>query len=273
MSAQREVCWKRSPVRTWAQFHRVVKRPGNELLGRLDEFGDTILVSGCQRSGTTALTHAISETEGSAHYVFGHDSELDGALLLAGCVARFTSGRHCFQTTYLNDRFAEYLFHESFRLIWVLREPRSVIYSMLHNWRRAALNRLYASCGNARLDALHHEASSMLDRWMGPSRLDKACASYVAKTEQVFVLHRELKGRMLVVDYDELVARPDFTLRHICKFADVPFDRKLADHLHGRSSRRGDRLTSWQASRVDDACTSVYRTALTMRPQWRLRDA
>jgi hypothetical protein len=113
----------------------------------------------------------------------------------------------------------------------------------------------------------------MLDRWMGPSRLDKACASYVAKTEQVFVLHRELKGRMLVVDYDELVARPDVTLHHICQFAEVPFDRKLADHLHGRSSRRGDQLSSWQAARVDDACTAVYRAALTMRPRCRFRDA
>ena len=256
-------------MRTWAEFHRVVKRPGSELLWRLDEFDDSILVAGCQRSGTTALTHAIGDTAGAAHYAFGRDSELDGALLLAGCVARFTEGRHCFQTTYLNDRFAEYLFHESFRLIWVLREPRSVVYSMLHNWRRGALNRLYDSCGTTRLDAVHHE-TSMLDRWMGPSRLDKACASYVGKTEQVFLLRRELKARMLVVDYDELVGRPNDTLRHICDFADTPFDPRLADHLHQRSSGRGDRLAPWQAARVDDACLAVYRAALTLRHRRRL---
>jgi sulfotransferase family protein len=272
MSEQREVCWKGSPVRNWAEFHRVVKRPGNELLSQLDEFGDSILVSGCQRSGTTALTHALCESEGLADYAFGRDSELDGALLLAGSVLRFTRGRHCFQTTYLNDRFAEYLCHDSFRLVWVLREPRSVVYSMLHNWKRAALNRLYSACGNTRLDAVHHEAS-FLDRWVGPSRLDKACASYVAKTEQAFLLRRELKERMLVIDYDELVVRPDVTLRHICEFVDVPFDPRIADRMHGRSSRRGDRLASWQASRVDNACAPVYRAALTMRPEWRLRDA
>jgi hypothetical protein len=272
MSAQRELCWKGGPVTSWAEFHRVVKRPGSELLARLDEFGDSILVSGCQRSGTTALTQALCKSEGAAHYEFGHDSELDGALLLAGWVARFTTGRHCFQTTYLNDRFAEYLFHDSFRLIWVLREPRSVVYSMLHNWKPAALNRLYAACGNTRLDAVYHEAS-LLDRWVGPSRLDKACASYVAKTEQAFLLQRELKDRMLVVDYDELVVRPEVTLRQICEFAEVPFDGALAERMHGRSSRRGDRLASWQAIRVDDACAPVYRAALTMRPKWRLRDA
>ena len=272
MNLHSEVCWKGSPVKTWAQFHRLVKRPGSELLGRLDEFGNTVLVSGCQRSGTTALTHALCESDGAADYAFGRDSELDGALLLAGWVARFTTGRHCFQTTYLNDRFAEYLFHDSFRLIWVLREPRSVVYSMLHNWRRGALNRLYAACGTTRLDSIHHE-TSMLERWIGPSRLDKACASYVAKTEQVFLLKRELKDRMLVVDYDELVARPGATLRHICEFAAVPFRLRLAAHLHGGSSRRGDRFVASQASRVDDTCSAVYRAALTMRERWRLRDA
>lgn len=267
---EQHIVWKQGPIGSWAQFHRSVRRPGKELLERLDEYGSSILVSGCQRSGTTALTHLLNRTACLADYTFGRDSELDGALLLAGCVARFTTGRHCFQTTYLNDRFPEYFLHDSFRLIWVLREPRSVVYSMLHNWKRGALNRLYDACGRDRYSPAPL-GPSLLRRWTGPSRFDKACASYIAKTEQVHVLTRELGDRMLLVDYDELVSNPATIVHRICTFADVPFDARLAGALHERSSRRGDRLAPWQASRVDDACLDAYRSAMTLRPVWRLR--
>jgi len=269
---ERQVVWRRSPIGTWAEFHRYVKRSDQQLLERLDEYGDSVLVSGCQRSGTTALTHLLNRAGGLPDYMFGHDSELDGALLLAGCVARFTSGRHCFQTTYLNDRFAEYFLHESFRLIWVLREPRSVVYSMLHNWRRGALSRLYDACGRDRLAALRDE-SSLLDRWVGPSRIDKACAAYLAKTEQAFVLHRQLGDRMLVVDYEELVARSKPTLRHICEFARVELDPTMLGYLHGRSVRRGERLAPWQATRVDEVCSHVYHAAASLGPAYRFTNA
>ena len=267
---ERQIVWKRSPIVTWADFHRCVKHRDQELLAHLDEYENSILVSGCQRSGTTALTHLLNRADGFADYTFGHDSELDGALLLAGCVERFTTGRHCFQTTYLNDRFPEYFLHDSFRLIWVLREPRSVVYSMLHNWRRGALNRLYDACGRRRMDALPDE-SSLLGRWIGPSRIDKACASYVAKTEQAFALHDRLGERMLVIDYEELVTQPAAMLSRVCEFAGVELEPSMLHHFHGRSMKRGDRLAPWQATRVDQVCTSVYRDAWSLGPACRVQ--
>jgi hypothetical protein len=264
---QRQIIWKDSPVSSWAEFHRCVKQRGKQLLEHLDDFGSSnVLVAGCQRSGTTALTHLLGRAQGMADYAFGRDSELDGALLLAGRVARFTGGRHCFQTTYLNDRFAEYFLHRSFRLIWIIREPHSVVYSMLHNWKRGALNRLYDACGSAKLDLLHSGAW-VFDRWRSPSRLEKACASYVAKTEQAFVLHRQLGDRMLIIDYDDLVSSPEPALRRICDFIEIPFDRELGTHLHTHSIRRGSRLPAWQAERVDNVCMSVYRFASELRPE------
>jgi hypothetical protein len=253
------------------EFHDSVKNRDQELLAHLDEYENSVLVSGCHRSGTTALTDLLNRTDGFADYTFGHDSELDGALLLAGCVERFTSGRHCFQTTYLNDRFPEYFLHESFRLIWVLREPRSVVYSMLHNWERGALNRLYEVCGRRRLQEPRDE--SVFGRWIGPARIDKACASYVATIEQAFALHSRLGDRMLVIDYQELVTQPEATLSRVCAFAEVPFQPSMPSVFHGRSVRRGDRLARWQATRVDEVCSNFYHAAWSLGPACRLHNA
>jgi hypothetical protein len=259
----RQIVWQGRPVHSWADFHDVVKRPEQPLLARLDDYGDSVLVAGCQRSGTTAVTRLFKKADGIADTGFGSDDELDGALLLAGYVERFSTGRHCFQTTYLNDRFLEYLDHDDFRLVWMLREPRSVIYSMLHNWRRGALNRLYAACGRQHLSA--DRPRSLLSEWMGPSRLEKACASYVAKTHQTRVLRDKLGDRMAIVDYDDLVSNKDTLFPQLCEFASIPYDKDLIGQLHRKSVRKGDRMPGWEAEYVDNICRPAYRDALELR--------
>jgi hypothetical protein len=260
----REVVWQGTPITTWAQFHRIVKRPERALLERLDEFPNSVLVAGCQRSGTTAVARMLMRAREVVDHTFGHDDELDAALLLAGYVERFTTGKHCFQTTYLNDRFHEYFDHDDFRLIWILREPRAVVYSMLHNWKRGALNRLFDASGSRHIAPVE-KGASILRRWFGPSRLDKACASYVAKTEQTFALRERLGARMLIVDYEDLVARRISTLRSICAFAEVNWEAWMAGHFHGRSLRKRDALAAWQAARIDAACAAIYTDARTLR--------
>ena len=78
------------------------RRPAEvaSLLATLDDYLDPILVAGCQRSGTTALARLLKRADGMIDHAFGHDDELDGALLLAGYATRGTDGRHCFQTRY-----------------------------------------------------------------------------------------------------------------------------------------------------------------------------
>ena len=39
------------------------------------------------------------------------------------------AGRFCFQTTYLNNHVFEYFEHDHYQLIWVLRNPFSVVVS------------------------------------------------------------------------------------------------------------------------------------------------
>jgi len=260
----RPVVWNGRPIRSWAAFHSVVKQPGRPLLATLDEYSDPILVAGCQRSGTTALARLLKRADGMLDHAFGHDDELDGALLLAGHATRSTDGRFCFQTTYLNDRFGEYFEHRGFRLIWMLREPRSVVYSMLNNWKRGALNRLFDACGAEAL-ARSGERPTLSDTWLGPSRLTKACASYVAKTEQTAELSEHLRDRIAVVDYDELVAHKHTLLPQLCDFAGLRYDKRLADALHDRSVGKRDRLGPKDSERVDKFCSGAYERALALR--------
>jgi hypothetical protein len=260
----RPVIWNGRPIRSWAAFHALVKQPDRPLLAKLDDYSDPILVAGCQRSGTTALARLLKRADGMVDHAFGHDDELDGALLLAGHATRGTDGRHCFQTTYLNDRFREYFEHRDFRLIWMLREPCSVVYSMLNNWKRGALNRLFDACG-ADVLAQADPAPSVASTWLGPSRLAKACSSYVAKTAQTFELRERLQGRIAVVDYDELVAHKHALLPELCEFAGVAYDARLADALHARSVAKREQLGARDAQYVDRFCSAVYLNALSRR--------
>ena len=138
----------RSPVKSWAQFDRKVRYSGHKLLAQLDMYHNSILVAGCQRSGTTALSRLITGSEGMVNFQLGKDDELDAALILSGWIPYQPIGRYCFQTTYLNDSYTEYFEHYDYKLIWVLRNPYSVVYSMLHNWKNGALNRLFHHCGS-----------------------------------------------------------------------------------------------------------------------------
>jgi hypothetical protein len=260
----RPITWNGPPIRSWAAFHSVVKQPDRPLLAKLADYADPILVAGCQRSGTTALARLLKSTDGMIDHTFGHDDELDGALLLAGYATRGTEGRHCFQTTYLNDRFREYFEHRDFRLIWMLREPRSVVYSMLNNWKRGALNRLFDACGAEAL-AQAEPRPALRTAWLGPSRLAKACASYIGKTAQTFELCERLGSRVAVVDYDELVAKKDELLPKLCEFAGVAFSQRLVEGLHARSIVKRDRLGTRDAEYVDRLCASVYERALARR--------
>ncbi len=262
MSAQ-EVVWHGRRIRSWAQFHRHVKQPGRPLLARLGQFRDAVLVAGCQRSGTTAVARALGRADGVADHRFGPDDELDAALLLAGHVERALRGRCCLQTTYLNDRYPEYFEHENFKLVWVLRDPFSVVYSMLHNWKRGALRRLYDACGR---DYLGRRAS-MLDGLL-VSRFEQACASYAAKLSQTFELAPRLPAsRIIVIDYDDLVLNKHVVLPKIFEFAGLPIRDDLIEGLHAKSVRRGSRLPERMTARVEEICVPIYERALTYRTE------
>jgi hypothetical protein len=142
------------------------------------------------------------------NYWFGRDDELDAALILSGTVAHTPHGRYCFQTTYLNEKYTEYFEHDNgHKLIWVLRNPYSVIYSMKYNWRSWALNELFEACGVQFLD---ERLTRNYQRFgvIGVPKIVRACLSYKGKTGQIIEIAERLGNeRVQVIDYNELIQK------------------------------------------------------------------
>ncbi|MGH8222484.1 MAG: hypothetical protein ACREQZ_05875, partial [Woeseiaceae bacterium] len=135
-------------IRSWQRFNKRIAVGGRSLLRELPRFPGAVLVAGCQRSGTTVLTRVIAGAEGFCTFRITKDDELDAALILAGEERFLPTARVCFQTTYLNDSFREYIGTQAdFKLIWVIRNPFSVVYSMVYHWKTFALEDLYSRCG------------------------------------------------------------------------------------------------------------------------------
>jgi hypothetical protein len=232
-------------ITSWPDFYAATAN--QPLLAKLDDYRDALLIAGCDWSAVTAITHLFKRLPGFADSSWSHNDELDGALLLAGLHPTRTPARSCFQTTYLSERYREYLAHEHFKLVWIVREPRATVHSLLSSRERAS----------ARWPAHLLAAKSEGPR---ASRLEKACAAYIASIGQMLELKERLGERLAVVDYDELSADRNRLLPALCRFASVGCSPNLLRHLHGKSVRKGA-LASFEAAIVDRLTTSVYRRA------------
>jgi len=229
----------------WKKFRMQVRSTRGPLLQRLGEFPSSILVSGCQRSGTTILSRIITQSEQIVDYQVSRNAELDGALILFGS-KEYTpkNGRYCFQTTYLNEHYCEYFkYKNGYKIIWVLRNPYSVVYSILHNWKRFALNELFSGCGVEKLN----NREKQLFKWVntfGVSPLRRACYAYASKTEQIYKLYNEFGNEnFLIIDYDEIVNNKEELLPYIFSFINLPYKTEYAEMLHNRSLNKQKNLT------------------------------
>lgn len=251
-------------VNSWAQFDRNVRFSGKKLLSELDVFQDAILIAGCQRSGTTALSRVITGSNGMVNFQFGKDDELDAALILSGWIPHQPQGRYCFQTTYLNNSYPEYFEHSNYKLIWVLRNPASVIYSMLYNWKRPALNRLFRHCGSVLLEEREKWRYDHLGAFAIPS-LRRACLSYNAKVSQVFTLRARLGGdRIFIVDYEKLTKDKAAVLPAIYSFVGLPYRNDYAARLHSGSLNKAKVFYERHRDVLDGTCMPIYARAGTL---------
>ena len=258
----------RSSIRSWARFDRAIRYSDSRLLQKLPTFPNAILVAGCQRSGTTAVTRILRTALGNKYPALTSDDELDAALILCGQSEFMSESRCCFQSTYLNNRFEEYFDHDNFSLIWIIRNPQAVIRSMLFNWRRSALNRLFRSCGQSALDA---DARERFDRFgkFAFSRLQKACFSYSAKTAQVHPIAEHLgKERIYIVDYDDLLQNKEAELPALFQFANIPFNDEFLGMLKSRESARRDRFDDRTKSQISEICDAEYHRARELARRW-----
>jgi hypothetical protein len=254
---------RNSGIKTWDTFREATASKDRELLSELDRFPNSILVTGCQRSGTTMLARIITESDGIVNFWMGLDNELDAALILSGLVSHQPQGRYCFQTTYLNERFPEYYQHLSnHKMLWVIRNPVSVVYSMLHNWGRHTPDRLFMSCGVQLLAGR--------DKWLykmfglqGIPMLRRACWAYNGKTAQLFELRRRFgRDRIMVVDYDRLVKDKEVILPAIYEFIELPYKSDYAVKINAQSLKKAERLSAEEIQLIESYCMPFYRKAL-----------
>lgn len=253
-------------INTWQSFGKKVRSQGCDLLKRLDEFPRSILVTGCQRSGTTAVTRMVTTSEGMENYWFGKDDELDAALILSGEVVHEPKGRYCFQTTYLNECYGEYFQHDQdHRIIWVLRNPFSVVYSMLHNWGRFAFNELFSACGASGLNAKEMKRYRMIGQ-LAISRIRRGCYSYNGKLSQLFELQeRYKKNRLIVIDYDDLVLHKEKILPRLYELIELKYDDSYANKLHSRNIKKSNRLSARSQRTITELCLPAYEKAKKLK--------
>lgn len=243
----------------WKTFARDVRSKGCGLLGHLGDYPDSILVSGCQRSGTTVLSRLFRLSPEIASISTSVDDELLGANMLAGQTAADEAGRYCFQTTYLNECYREYFSQSApFKLVWVVRNPYSVVYSMLYNWRRFPLNELFESCGVHLLSGKPYERYRRFGA-LGVNPLTRACLGYAGKQEQIISIARELgSSRLFVVDYDDLVSQKEELIPELFRFAELPYDPRYSEMLASTSLGKEKRLTRRERNIIKEECEPVY---------------
>jgi len=258
-----------SSVRNWAQFDRRVRNQDYELLAKLSDFPDAVLVAGCQRSGTTVVTRVLREALLMNATAVTRDDELDAALVLSGAVPFESGSRCCFQTTYVNDHYREYFSHKDYKLVWIIRRPEAVVRSMLFNWRRGALNRLFRACGRHALD---DDGKKRFARFgtLGFGRLEKACLSYNVKAAQLHEISAVLgNDRLYIVDYDDLIERSEILLPDVFSFLSIPYDPELLTRFRKPSATAKDRLTDEMRTRIRETSEQTYQQTLSLANNWR----
>lgn len=249
-------------IKSWKKFRTTVRSSGYELFHSLGEFPDAVLVTGCQRSGTTILARIISQSEGMRTYAFTDDDELDAALILSGQITGMPNARYCFQTTYMYDHLNEYVERVAGqKIIWVLRNPRSVVCSMLYNWKTSALNELFMGCG---IRYLTEPYRYRLQRFgaLGVPRLIRASLSYRAKLDEVFFLRDRLPESVLtIVDYDDMVNAKHRMLPDIYANIGLDYKPEYGERLRSTSLEKASRLADDARMMIDAICLDIYQSA------------
>lgn len=250
--------------RTWKRFRAGYRNSGAKMLSHLRSYPDAVLVAGCQRSGTTMLTRLLTGSSSFGTLRLTHDDELDAALVLSGLVSIPRDRRYCFQTTYVNENYAEYeSMGENQRLIWLVRNPFAVVRSMVSNWKRFALRELYEFCGD---EPVTRELRSRRIRYpwpIGLSPVEQACYAYAGKAAQLKEISCLLGvQRLMVVDYDQVTRHSNDWVPALAEFANVDY-QDLSNH----SMRVGkpvdaEGFTRKQRMLIEQIAMPVYRESL-----------
>ncbi|MEC8858916.1 MAG: sulfotransferase [Pseudomonadota bacterium] len=250
--------------KSWREFSRRLRAHNSLLLAHLDDFNNAILVTGCQRSGTTMLASIINRSSAIKRFSLDDDHEFMSALALAGqrLLVHSPSDRFCFQTTYLNENYFEYFkMKPDHKLVWMLRNPHSVVYSMCYNWGNNALVELFEGCGLSNMRSLERFRYNLLGQ-RGLTKLRMACYAYVGKVSQLKEMIERIPQSIFVVEYDELARNPSLLLPAIFEFLELPYQPGYAEITHSRSITKANGFSSKEEAIITKVCTPVYEQSL-----------
>jgi hypothetical protein len=147
-------------------------------------------------------------------------------------------------------------------MVWTLRNPQSVVTSMVYNWKRFALDELFLACGFAEMDHVDRVAFLRWGKW-GVPPLRRAAYAFVGKVKQLPVLAASLPAeRLVVLEYDTLVRGRARWLPVLYQRLGMRYEPRHAELVSERSLGKRDRLTPSQVDEVERICGGAYRRAL-----------
>ena len=226
----------------------------------LHNFPDSVLVGGCQRSGTTMLSEIIMKSDDIGSLP-GIDKELSAALALVGHISIPNTHRYCFQTTYVNDCYPEYWTSgTSNKLVWMVRNPLSVVYSLTRFSERFCLDGLFMSCGRFYMSEEDEHRFNKYGSWT-ISSVKKACYCYNAKINQIFSIVEKMgRDKVLIIDYDELILDKDGILSVIFDFIDVSYTPEFSHFVHNKSLNKACKLSDKKRDLINSSCEQHYNS-------------
>jgi len=235
-------------ISDWKDFYEAFRGKGIPLLSRHRDYKESIYVTGCPRSGTSITTRII----GKSKSIVSDPMEFSVALMLSGVQETpSATGRHCFHTTYIHNQYIEFLDLEpGDKIVWVIRNPESVIWSILYNWPSYVLDDLFSCCNQGYLH--EHQVSRA-------SKLEKACYSYLGKGEMLNnLVSSVLESRLYVLDYEDLVGKPELILPHLFDFLGIFYTEEYAQAIHRDSLNNKMGLNMEEQEMIFRLCQPVY---------------
>lgn len=249
-----------SGINRWQQFHKKVRLKQPELFLNLENFPNAVFIAGCQRSGTTILSRIIRSSEGfNNDFPAAIDDELHAALILSGREPGTNNGRYCLQTTYLNENYREYgNLRPDQKLIWVVREPQSVVFSMIYRWKTFALDELFVGCGLDEIHAAEQKYKLLKYGYHFFPKLLKACYAYNGKSKQIFEIKKLLGNRVLIIEYEQMIKNKKEVLEEVFSFISGKYVDETGDKLVNKSLNKKKKLSDKEKRVINEMCLNTY---------------
>jgi hypothetical protein len=225
----------------WSTFEREFREPGKRLLKGLSQFKRCVLVSGCQRSGTTLLTKVLSSGQTFTR-------EHQASLILAGALP-YKGNSKCpvLQSTYVNEAWNEYLEHDNFKLVWVIRDPFRTIYSMMFNWNLDSIHRFLRYSGYRKDEG---------------NILESCCTIYNIKAMQLMHLKRELGDRVIPVRYESVVNNKEVIVPKLYEKTGLKFNKGALNIVRNKHANRWKSLDDIEI--IEKRTNHYYDSMLTL---------